>query len=58
VEDVADDSDQLEAELLADGLANCSAEQLASGRCEQGVIGGPDAEVRAVLVELEHKVVE
>jgi len=44
--------------IVAEELANCSAEQLAPGRGQQGVVAGPDPEVSAVLVELEHKVIE
>ena len=58
LEDLADDSGQTETDLLAECLTVGLSEQCVPGYCEEGVVGGPDLEVGAVLVELEHKVVE
>ena len=58
LENMADGAGQAQTDIFADGLANCPAEHLAPGRGQQGVVGGPDPQVRAVLVELEHKIVE
>jgi hypothetical protein len=55
---MADYPGQAQADLFADGLTKCPAEHLAPGRRQKGVVGGPDPEISAVLVELEHKVIE
>jgi len=53
-----DDLHQPEANLIAEGLCECPAEQFAPGRCKEGVVGGPNPEVSAVLVQFEHKIIE
>ena len=50
LEDGARDLLQPEPHVLADHLGVRPAEQLVPGRYEQGVVGGPDPEIGAVLV--------
>jgi hypothetical protein len=49
---------QAVSDLLAYNLPVCLAEQLVAGHGEQGVIGRPELEIGAVLVELEDEVVD
>ena len=58
LEDEADDPGQTEAYLLAECLAVGLAEQCVPGYCEESVVRCPDLEVCAVLVKLEHKIIE
>ena len=55
---MADNSGKSEADLFADPLTDRSPQELVPGRGQQGVVGGPDPEVSAVLVQLEHNIVE
>ena len=58
LEDQADDPGKTETYLLAECLAVGLAEQCVPGYREESVVRGPDLEVGAVLVKLEHKIVE
>ncbi len=58
LEDLSDDFGQAAADLLAERLTMGLAEQFGPRHRKQVVIGGPDLEVGAILVDLEHEIVE